>query len=76
MEQLQKLQDLQNHKIEQLSEKLQDLNIRVSFDDNEQEPIEKPKTKPTKNKKIELSEEEETEKTEDKAKRKEQKSKH
>ena len=48
MEELQELQDLQNQKIEQLKEKLQDLNIRVLFDDNEEEPIEKSKNKPRK----------------------------
>ena len=48
MEDLQELQDLQNQKIEELKEKLQELNNRVSFDeyDCEEESIEEPIIKP------------------------------
>ena len=50
MQDLQEFQNVQNENIERLKEQLQHLNIKVSLHDNEEEPIEKPKTNPTKNK--------------------------
>ena len=50
MQDLQEFQNVQNENIERLKEQLQHFNIKVSLHDNEEEPIQKPKTKPTKNK--------------------------
>ena len=67
MEDLQELQDLQNQKIEQLKEKLKEIN-KVSFNEYESEsidsPVEKKKIRKSRRKKIDLSDEEQETKIE------------
>ena len=67
MEDLQELQDLQNQKIEQLKEKLKEIN-KVSFNEYESEsidsPVEKKKIRKSRSKKIDLSDEEQKTKIE------------